>query len=162
MVLKGVAVEATGFTDEELEDITLCLNTLLSIRAGEQPLDRDLGIDFEEIDGQPMAIAMNTLSVEIIEKVEAYEPRVEVESVDFETDPDSGQIRPHIHIVKNDDYEDDLADIEEDDWLADTYNLEDDDDEDDDEDEYDLWGEGDDNDDDEDDEEDDEEDESEE
>lgn len=91
--------EAEGFTPEEFEDIKMCLETLLSIRAGSQPLDRDLGIDYEQIVGFPLDVAKNMLSLEIIEKVERYEPRVEVSSVTFTGDTD-GQLVPHIYFVK--------------------------------------------------------------
>ena len=91
--------DSEGFTPEEFEDIKECLETLLSIRAGSQPLDRDLGIDYEQIVGFPLDVAKNMLSLEIIEKVERYEPRVEVSSVTFTGDTD-GQLVPHIYFVK--------------------------------------------------------------
>ena len=91
--------EAEGFTPEEFEDIKMCLETLLSIRAGSQPLDRELGIDYEQTVGFPLDVAKNMLSLEIIEKVERYEPRVEVSSVTFTEDAD-GQLVPHIYFVK--------------------------------------------------------------
>ncbi len=91
--------EAEGFTPEEFEDIKMCLETLLSIRAGSQPLDRELGIDYEQTVGFPLDVAKNMLSLEIIEKVERYEPRVEVSSVTFTGDTD-GQLVPHIYFVK--------------------------------------------------------------
>ena len=91
--------DSEGFTPEEFEDIKECLETLLSIRAGSQPLDRDFGIDYEQIVGFPLDVAKNMLSLEIIEKVERYEPRVEVSSVSFTGDTD-GQLVPHIYFVK--------------------------------------------------------------
>lgn len=94
-----VSEDSDGFTQEEFDDIKLCLETLLSIRAGSQPLDRELGIDYEKIVGFPTDVARNMVSLEIVEKIERYEPRVEVESVDFETGED-GQLLPIIHIRK--------------------------------------------------------------
>lgn len=88
-----------GFTQEEFEDIKMCLETLLSIRAGSQPLDRELGIDYEKIVGYPQDVAKNMISLEIIEKVEKYEPRVTVDSVEFSNNAD-GQLCPHIHFIK--------------------------------------------------------------
>lgn len=96
-----INLDAGGFSAAELADIKLCLETLLSVRAGSQPLDRNFGIDLDRIAGYPLNVAQNILSLEIMEKVEAYEPRVEVESVDFETRSD-GQLVPHIHFVKAD------------------------------------------------------------
>lgn len=94
-----VELEGGGFSPEEFADIKQCLETLLSIRAGTQPLDRNLGIDLDSIVGYPLDVAKNMLSLEIMEKVEIYEPRVEVASVDFESNTD-GVLKPHIHFVK--------------------------------------------------------------
>lgn len=94
-----INLESTGFSAEEFADIKRCLETLLAIRAGSQPLDRELGIDYEGVVGYPLDVARNMLSLEIIEKVSIYEPRVQVESVDFESNID-GQLKPIIHFVK--------------------------------------------------------------
>ena len=88
-----------GFSEEELADIQRCLETLLSIRAGSQPLDRNLGIDYDGAVGFPLDVAKNMLTLEIIEKVNTYEPRVEVDTIDFQIGND-GQLIPHIHFVK--------------------------------------------------------------
>ena len=87
------------FSPEEYADIKLCLETLLSIREGSQPLDRKLGINFDEIVGYPMNVAKNMLSLEIIEKVEQYEPRVEVDSIEYEDNAD-GLLCPHICLIR--------------------------------------------------------------
>ena len=94
-----VELEGNGFSPDEFADVKQCLETLLSIRAGTQPLDRNLGIDFDSIVGYPLDVAKNMLSLEIIEKVETYETRVEVVSVDFEATTD-GQLKPIIHFTK--------------------------------------------------------------
>ncbi len=92
--------DSEGFAPDEFEDIKMCLETLLAIRAGSQPLDRELGIDYERIVGYPRDVAKNMLSLEIIEKVERYEPRVEVTSITFTGDAEDGQLVPHVHFVK--------------------------------------------------------------
>lgn len=94
-----VELDGSGFSQEEFLDIKLCLETLLSIRAGSQPLDRSLGIDLESITGYPLNVAKNMLALEIIEKVSTYEPRVEVKSVDVKTGAD-GQLISHVYFVK--------------------------------------------------------------
>ncbi len=94
-----IELEGSGLSAEEFSDIKQCLETLLSIRAGSQPMDRNLGIDYDSIVGYPLDVAKNMLSLEIIEKVGIYEPRVEVTSVEFEGSTD-GQLRPHIHFMK--------------------------------------------------------------
>lgn len=94
-----IDLDGSGFTEEEFADVKRCLETLCSIRAGSQPLDRNLGIDYDGIIGYPLNVAQNMLSLEIIEKVNTYEPRVEVESVTFKANTD-GQLKPHIHFIK--------------------------------------------------------------
>lgn len=91
--------DSKGFTESEFQDIVLCLNTLFSIRAGSQPLDRDLGISYERAISMPVPVAKNILSVEIIEKTKKYEPRVKVTSVSYETKKD-GQLIPIVHFEK--------------------------------------------------------------
>lgn len=94
-----VELEGSGFSPEEFANIKLCLETLMSIRAGSQPLDRNLGVDYDAVVGYPLNVAKNMLALEIIDKVNTYEPRVEVESVEFKTG-DDGQLIPYIHFKK--------------------------------------------------------------
>ena len=95
----AIDLEKGSFTDDEFEEIKLCLEMILSVRAGSQPLDRDLGIDVEQIVGYPLDVAQNVLSVEIIEKVEKYEPRVKIDSIEFDIGSD-GQLIPRIYFVR--------------------------------------------------------------
>lgn len=99
MIQVNVDLEGDGFSSEEYADTRQCLETLLSIRAGSQPLDRELGIDFDGIVGYPADVAKNMLSLEIIEKVGRYEPRVEIDTIEFE-DNMEGLLCPHIHFIK--------------------------------------------------------------
>lgn len=94
-----ISGDAEGFTPEEYEDIVLCLQTLFSIRAGEQPLDRELGIDYEKVISKPVPVAQNMIALEIVEKTEIYEPRVRIDSVKFKSEND-GQLIPIVHFVK--------------------------------------------------------------
>lgn len=98
-----IGLNSEGFTQEEFNDITLCLNTLFSVKAGEQALDRDFGIDYDGIVGLPQPMAENALSLEIIEKVEVYEPRVEIEDISYSVDS-KGTLIPSIKFIKNLDY----------------------------------------------------------
>lgn len=99
----SIDLDLEGFTPEEFADIKQCLSTLLSVRAGSQPYDRNLGIDFEGIVDYPLEVARNALALEIIEKVKTYEPRVEVQSVEFEKTDIDGQLVPHVYVVKAED-----------------------------------------------------------
>lgn len=95
----NIELDSNGFSAEEYADIKRCLETLLSIQAGSLPLDREFGIDLDEIVGCPVNVARNMLSLEIIEKAERYEPRVKVNSITYKDKPD-GQLCPYIHFSK--------------------------------------------------------------
>lgn len=90
--------EQKGFTEEEFLNVKLCLETLLSVSSGSQPMDREFGIDYDGIVGYPTPTAKNMLALEITEKVEKYEPRVKITRITFDVDGD--QIIPHIHFKK--------------------------------------------------------------
>ena len=94
-----VELEGSGFSPEEYADVKRCLETLYSIRAGSQPLDRNLGIDFDSVVGYPLNVAQNMLALEIIEKTNIYEPRVEVEAVTFKANT-NGQLIPHVQFKR--------------------------------------------------------------
>ena len=95
----SIDLDGDGFSPDEYADIKQCLEMLLSTRKGGQPLDREMGIGFDEIVGCPMDVARNMLSLEIIENVDRYESRVEVDSIEFEDGVD-GLLCPHIHFIK--------------------------------------------------------------
>lgn len=84
----------------EAGDIRRCLTVLYSIREGEQPLDRDLGLSQEFLD-QPENIARNILALEIIEKTKRYEKRVSVEKVEYQPG-DEGKTIPVIYLKRGD------------------------------------------------------------
>ena len=92
-------VEEKGFGEDELEDISRCLKTLYSVIAGTMPLDRNFGINTNEMIGYPTEIAKNKLSVEIIQKTRTYEPRVSVSKIEYDVAED-GQLKPHIYLKK--------------------------------------------------------------
>lgn len=95
-----INLDSNGFSPEEFADVQQCLETLYSIQAGTQPLDRNLGIDYTGVVGYPLNVAKNMLALEIIEKTRIYEPRVEVDTVDFDVG-DDGQLIPHIYFLKS-------------------------------------------------------------
>lgn len=68
----------------ETEEILQNVRTILSTRVGSVPLFRDFGISWEHID-KPLPVAKVSMQADIIEKIEEYEPRAKVESVQFET-----------------------------------------------------------------------------
>lgn len=80
--VSSVVINLNGFPEDEAEDIRRCLETLYTVRTGEQPLDREFGIDNSFLD-QPINIAKNLFTLEVIEKTKRYEKRVEVEEVEY-------------------------------------------------------------------------------
>lgn len=84
----------------EAEDVRRCLTALYSIREGEQPLDRELGLSQEFLD-QPENIARNMLALEIIEKTKRYEERVSVEKVEYKSG-NEGMTIPIIYLKRGD------------------------------------------------------------
>lgn len=98
MIINYVEGNSRGFTQEEFDNVKLCLETLLSVRAGSQPLDRDFGIDYDGIVGYPLPVAENMLILEITDKVKRYEPRVTIEKIEVERG--EAQLIPHIYFTK--------------------------------------------------------------
>lgn len=96
----NVVMDLRGFAENEAEDIRRCLTALYSVRTGEQPLDREFGIDCAFLD-QPMNIAKNMFALEVLEKTKRYEKRVSVEKVDYRFD-NEGQMIPVISLKRGD------------------------------------------------------------
>jgi len=69
----------------EAEEILRCLRNLVLTPAGTAPLDRDFGLNQDFI-GYPIGAAQNLLAVEIMDKVDRYEPRVRVLEVTCTSD----------------------------------------------------------------------------
>lgn len=82
----------------EQEEIARNLRFLLLTPAGTCPLDREFGLDQSLFIDMPMNVAQNTLAVEIMDKVDRYEPRVSVREVTY-TATETGQIIPSVVIV---------------------------------------------------------------
>ena len=91
--------EFSGFTEKELEDVDECVSNLLSTIAGEQGLDRDFGIDTSGITDMTTEEAENMLTIEVIEKIDRYEPRAEVDDIEFIYSVE-GRVSPKIYFKK--------------------------------------------------------------
>lgn len=65
------------------EELLRTLTNLFATRAGSQPADRDFGISWDCLD-EPPEVAESLFYLEALKKVETYEPRVEISSMDFE------------------------------------------------------------------------------
>ncbi len=67
--------------------------------SGEQGLDRDFGIEIRGIMDAPTEEAENLMTLEIIEKIDKYEPRVEVDDIEFEYNGE-GKMMPKTYFKK--------------------------------------------------------------
>lgn len=89
----------------ELRNILKCLKTLYTTVEGTQPLDREFGLKRDFL-GQPIPIAQNLYMIEVIEKTEKYEQRVQVSEVEFEIDAEDGKMIPIIRLEQREEEDD--------------------------------------------------------
>lgn len=95
---KGIVLDI-DHTSSETEDIKRCLRMLYTTKEGEQPLDREFGLNIDFV-GEPMPVAQSKFSQEIVRKTAMYEPRVAVQKVTYEKDGISGMLIPKIYLTK--------------------------------------------------------------
>lgn len=107
-------INAPIFQGTRNKDILQDLRTLFSITAGTVVLDREFGIETDML-SLPMEIAMNDFSVEVMEKVDRYVPRVMVDEVTWDkSDFNQGILTPVISVSENDSYDGDVVTVEDD------------------------------------------------
>lgn len=92
-----VALHFTNKT-KEMENISECLQVLYSTPVGSVALDRDFGIDWSFLD-LPMPAAKAQLESELIQKTKKYEPRVQVQEVQWEYDGKNGKMKPKVVVT---------------------------------------------------------------
>lgn len=78
---------------DEVERIKRSVTTLLNIRAGSQPMDRNFGMSFDFV-GSPLDVATNMYALEVEEKFQKYIPEAEIKSMEFTYDETEGRIIP--------------------------------------------------------------------
>lgn len=78
--IKLIGFDYMGAT--EAEEISRNLHALFATAAGTCAGDRSYGINQREFVGRPAQVAENLIALEAMEKVPAYEPRADVESVE--------------------------------------------------------------------------------
>lgn len=83
----------------ELAEIQRNLSALYATPKGTCPGDRNFGLDWYFLD-HPMDVAQNLYAMEVVDKTEEYEPRVEVIEVTCEWEAD-GHLKPTILIGPN-------------------------------------------------------------
>lgn len=101
MTIENAVIDHDGFLNE---DILNSLQCLYSTVEGTCPMDRAYGLSIECID-KPLPIAKNLYALDVVEKTEKYEPRVEIADVTFEVDGET--LKPHIKVRENEEYEED-------------------------------------------------------
>lgn len=96
---RSARIEMDGYSEGagELEDIKRCLMTLYTTKEGTQPLDRQFGLSSDFI-SDPIPVAMNKYTLEVVRKTAMYEPRVQVKEVTYMQDDVNGMMIPTIHI----------------------------------------------------------------
>ena len=85
---------------DEVREILQNVRTILATRKGTVPLDRDFGLTWDQVD-QPSAVVMMQMRSEIVDAIEAYEPRATVVSVDFDENEEQamdGVLMPRVTI----------------------------------------------------------------
>lgn len=95
----NLIVNLHGFPEEEADEIKRCLATLYSVREGEQPLNREFGLNTAFLD-YPMPIAQNMFALEVVEKTKKFVPRVKVEEVSYKYG-EAGQMIPIINLGRS-------------------------------------------------------------
>lgn len=94
-----------------IDELRKNVETLLGTPAGTVPGDRNFGIS-QEFVGMPVPVVENLLSLEIIEKIDAYEPRLTVKNIAFEHDQ-NGNIKARVRLGANQYYEEPDEEIDE-------------------------------------------------
>lgn len=79
----------------DIQGLSESLKILFSTPVGSVVLDRDFGIDWSVMD-MPLQKAKAFLTIEYIEKVKRYEPRVKVIQVSFEISSIEGILKPKV------------------------------------------------------------------
>lgn len=100
---------------EEMSDIIYCLKNILSIPAGSIPLSRGLGLDWTNLSFVPEDLE-DDYAVDLMEKVEEWEPRILVTEVEFNHTEGSTAVDVTVEFASDeeDEEEDDEEDNEED------------------------------------------------
>ena len=88
--------------EEILQNVTVLLTTVV----GSVPLDRELGINATFID-DPLPRGMMQATIFAIETLREYEPRVDVQEIDFAPNPEAaldGKLYPRVVVRILDEY----------------------------------------------------------
>lgn len=85
----------------ERDEVVQNVRTILATRVGTVPLDRSFGISWEHLD-KPLPVARSLMQAEVIESIARYEPRANVEAVEFEeTESESLEGVSRLRVILN-------------------------------------------------------------
>ena len=84
----------TSTVEEVLQNVRVIISTI----RGEVPLDRSFGLEGKFLD-KPIPAAQSILIAEVLEALEAYEPRANVLSINFDVDEAAiGKLIPYVEV----------------------------------------------------------------
>ena len=86
------------FPQTELVEVIQNVRTIITTIQGTVPLDRDFGIDVDVID-KPINVVRPLLVKEIKEKLEKYEPRAKLISINWDGDGMEGKLIPTVRVA---------------------------------------------------------------
>lgn len=86
------------FPQTELVEVIQNVRTIITTIQGTVPLDRDFGIDVDVID-KPINVVRPLLVKEIKEKLEKYEPRAKLVSINWDGDSMEGKLIPTVRVA---------------------------------------------------------------
>ena len=89
-----IKIAPESLIEEVLQNVAMILSTIKNTA----PLARDIGLSARFVD-KPIPVAEAILISEVLDAVEKYEPRAEIENVSFERDEDTGKIIPRLEVA---------------------------------------------------------------
>jgi phage baseplate assembly protein W len=99
MTITGDTVRSINWDPaSEAEEIVQNIRTLLSTHIFSVPLDRRLGIVWDAVDEPLDSSVEGQLREDIFDAIQKYEPRVEINSIDFKYDSDNQRVIPAVDV----------------------------------------------------------------
>ncbi|WP_302360356.1 GPW/gp25 family protein [uncultured Megasphaera sp.] len=98
MIILGKAPEIDWEPDSEVTEISQNIQTLISTHVFSVPLDRRLGVSWDAIDEPLDGSSEGILREEIFNAIQTYEPRVVINSIDFEYDTNEQRLKPIVDV----------------------------------------------------------------
>jgi hypothetical protein len=90
----SLTLSPSNTVEEVLQNVRVIISTI----KGDVPLDRAMGLRGKFLD-KPISVAKAILVTEILEALEAYEPRAELLSADFDIDENvPGKLIPTVEV----------------------------------------------------------------